>query len=333
MSVPARVERSRAFTLIELLVVIAIIAILIGLLLPAVQKVREAANRMRCQNNLKQLALAYHNYHGSYNELPTGGRRGTAILYLIGWPADIFPFIEEGARYQQLQAMAGTGGTGLDFIQPWRLGTTVGADPIFREKTVKMFVCPTSSLGVLSPDAGTFPTIPAIEARQQGALHYRAVAGSTTEDQVPGLVPGANSAYNIWRSGLVYIESRTKLASVTDGTSNTLMIGELSEPGWDVGSLNDKGIEPWTYGYYNYFSNGIWSGGRAVNHKAVHLPLNYKGTSFTIGQTPFRSGHAGGVNFAFGDGSVRLLVESIPLQTLQAYATRAGQMDAVIPTD
>src|SRR5262245_54536890 len=111
--------RRLAFTLIELLVVIAIIAILIALLVPAVQKVREAAARAQCQNNIKQISVAMHNYHDANRKLPSGGEK-TGPLYLIGWPGKIFPYIEQQARRQDIEAMA------PNFLmtrQPWRLKT------------------------------------------------------------------------------------------------------------------------------------------------------------------------------------------------------------------
>ena len=93
------------FTLVELLVVIAIIGILVGLLLPAVQAAREAARRMQCTNNLKQLALAFHNHHDTFRSFPTGGQEKTGSLYVIGWPGKIFPYFEQGNLRNRIDSM------------------------------------------------------------------------------------------------------------------------------------------------------------------------------------------------------------------------------------
>ena len=316
-------RRRVGFTLIELLVVIAIIAILIGLLLPAVQKVREAAARMSCSNNLKQLGLAMHNYHDSVGNLPTGGDKASGVRYVIGWPAQIFPYFEEGNRRTTID---GYTANAILTVMPWRFTAAPhnGADPLYTSP-IKTLTCPASELGGASPDAWT-TTNPDVNAARQGALHYRANGGSATVD----LVQGTQSRHAWYtKSGVIYPNSKVKLTDITDGTSNTLLFGETSSAqGRPLVSRSWGGIQPWTWGYYNYASlstppndNNGWL---MIDHKVVTYPIGYAGSFFT-NETPFTSAHAsGGVNIALCDGSIRFLSKSTSLNTLQRLATRSG---------
>jgi prepilin-type N-terminal cleavage/methylation domain-containing protein/prepilin-type processing-associated H-X9-DG protein len=312
----------RAFTLIELLVVIAIIGVLVALLLPAVQKVREAAARMQCANNLKQIGLALHNYHDSYQVLPTGGKKPMPVAYPIGWAGFILPYIEEDNRYRQAAALSPQG---LDAVNPWRSTASWARSPLFTSP-IKVYACPSSELGNLSPDAAESSTQP--NGKYQAALHYRANAGATS---VP-LVAGAYSVHSKWsNSGVIYPTSQTRLTDITDGTSNTLLVGETSSargrtspPGSCSGWC---GIQSWTWGYYYY---GEGQGWLMIDHKIVAWPIGYTGT-FLVNETPFTSNHPGGVNVVFGDGSVRFLTKEIPLTTLQALATRATGEVVTLP--
>jgi prepilin-type N-terminal cleavage/methylation domain-containing protein/prepilin-type processing-associated H-X9-DG protein len=310
-----------AFTLIELLVVIAIIAILIGLLLPAVQKVREAAARMQCGNNLKQLGLAFHMHHDTIGHLPTGGDKRSGVRYVIGWPGHILPFMEQDNRRRGIDGMAANA---LYFIMPWRFRTAPhnGANPIFTDP-VKIFVCPSSELGSLSPDAWT--THADINARNQAALHYRANGGSSNV----GLVRGTWSRHAWYTtSGVIYPNSKVTLTDITDGTSNTILLCETSSAiGRPLVSRSWGGIQPWTWGYYNYASLSSPPnddiGWLMIDHKAITYPIGYTGSFFT-NETPFTSNHTGGVNCLLCDGSVRYLTRNTDLNTLHMLATRSG---------
>jgi len=317
-------RRPQGFTLIELLVVIAIIAVLIGLLLPAVQKVREAAQRMTCANNLHQLALAMHSYHDAAESLPTGGDGRSGVRYVIGWPALLMPFIEEGSRRQAIDALYPNA---LYYVMPWRLTAPPhnGTSALFTSP-VKTFVCPASELGPLSPDSYSAPSIPEITAVNQGALHYRANGGSPNV----GFVRGTWSRHAWYStSGVIYPLSKVRFTDITDGTSTTLLLGETSSArGRPLLSRGWGGIQPWTWGYYDYTGatnppdpNNGWL---MIDHKVVTYPIGYAGSFFT-NETPFTSSHAsGGVNVALCDGSVRFLPPSTNLGTLQMMATRAG---------
>src|SRR5262245_17521959 len=320
----------RAFTLIELLVVIAIIAVLIGLLLPAVQKVRDAAARMQCANNLKQLGLALHHYHDAEGQLPTGGDGRSGVRYAIGWPGLLMPYFEEDNRRRAIDALTPNA---LYVIQPWRATAPPhnGTSPLFTSP-VKAFVCPGSELGPLSPDSYVAAAYPELTAVNQGALHYRANGGSPNVGFVQGIW-SRHAWYST--SGVIYPESKVKLTDITDGTSNTLLLGETSSArGRPLLSRGWGGIQPWTWGYYDYRQaapanpNNGWL---MIDHKVVTYPIGYAG-SFYTNETPFTSNHGGGgANVVMCDGSVRFLPQSTNLLTLQMMATRAG--GEVIPSN
>lgn len=204
--------RRNAFTLIELLVVIAIIAVLIALLLPAVQQAREAARRAQCKNNLKQLGIAFHNYHDTFSILPHGPTPTVAgdASYRMGWAARLFPYYDQATRLMAMEKLASNP---LSRLQPWRNDTAphFGGDPIWGP--VPTLACPSSPDGDRARDYA----IPTFEFRgSQGALHYRACTGSINEIVTP-IPTDANRRYAT--SGLIYPMSRVRFANITDGLS------------------------------------------------------------------------------------------------------------------
>jgi prepilin-type N-terminal cleavage/methylation domain-containing protein/prepilin-type processing-associated H-X9-DG protein len=352
-----RIARSRpAFTLIELLVVIAIIAVLIGLLLPAVQKVREAANRMSCSNNLKQLSLGHHTYHDTYGVLVTGGRnenyRTFGFVNSVGWTWKLFPFIEQDNRYRAILALDPARQI-HDYLSPAhypRPGSEVdrwgyGRNPVWLEGS-KAFTCPSSALQPGSPDI-TIPAVSAVElpGMKHATLCYRANGGSPVQWNSDGTATDAYQLKNspkgrdYWYTinGVIYPLSKTKLSSITDGTSNTILLGETSAViGRALGSAGNGGLWPWTYGYrwggiQDGTPTGIDAGWFMIDHKIVANPINFSGRNFRLNETPFTSSHAGGVNMSFCDGSVRFMAQTTDLKILQMLATRSGGEVVTLP--
>jgi prepilin-type N-terminal cleavage/methylation domain-containing protein/prepilin-type processing-associated H-X9-DG protein len=352
--VSLRNRSRRGFTLIELLVVIAIIAILIGLLLPAVQKVREAAARMSCSNNLKQLALGLHNFHDQNQRLPPGAANDmppfgtdTAQQWGSSWKVYILPFIEQDAIFRQWTFNRnGANGSGYNAAANINLVATV---------TIKPFRCPSSPV----PDRMASRGGVNVQIMNDS---YTGIAGSV----MPGITPSPTPQVNVTccnggtalatDNGILSAGSKVTLVGITDGTSNTWMVGEQSDhvrdqnrqpitAGYSAGCGNSGGLYGWTMGaaHGNGQTSANWTGdGRHFNCTSLRYQINQTGilTAGTAGNTatahnagmhndagtnfPLSSGHSGGVNIALGDGSIRFFTNSLSTTVISAYATKAG---------
>lgn len=292
----AKRDRSRGFTLIELLVVIAIIGVLIALLLPAVQAAREAARRAQCTNNLKQLGLAVLNYESSNGCFPAGHfpQRNVSGAFSLGVSCFIhmLPYAEQSAAYNSYNfglAIRAPGNATIPSVGVSSLWCPSDPD-VSKSKPYDAFY-------MYAPPglSQQFSSYGGNRGMYYGAVYY---------DQTGGNAPG----FNAWRSamtGTIYDSSSTKIADITDGSSNTFLFGEHAH---GILSPDDQSYNHW-------WNSGWWSD-------------NYFDTSYTINAhrkllgeinngwwwVPFEatsSFHPGGANFAFCDGSVKFLKESI----------------------
>ena len=295
----------RAFTLVELLVVIGIIAVLIGLLLPAVQQVRAAAARTQCQNNLKQVGLALHAYHDGQGRLPPGmgGYAAREPYPFLFWPYRLAPHLEQDAAWRQVEA---------DYARV--RNPFAGVPPhAGRDRKLPAFACPTDWR------VGTAWTV----QTRSGFAHvthtsYLGVAGLTAAKA----------------DGVLSFGSRVRLNDITDGTSSTVVVGERP-PSGDL-------VYGWLYAGTGYDLRGTLDavmGVRETNplpdpvYQACGpgpFPLAAGRTDDPCAAFRYWSLHPGGANFVFGDGSVRLLTYSADA-VLPALATRAGGEAVAVP--
>src|SRR5262245_5992339 len=315
-----RSSRRRGFTLIELLVVIAIIAVLIGLLLPAVQKVREAANRMTCTNNLKQIALAAHNYASAYGMLPPGYHGPEPNIHYpyaghlntppqtdantprwIGSLVYLLPFVEQENIYKQLKTINDTGNPAS-----WRYWWQLNPDWTLAHSRIKMFLCPSDPAlpgdvtagsaalmhsydpGVVdSPRAAGVVMYYFAGAKTLGKTNYTGVAGPGWNDGTTQAPSSLNANYRPY-TGIFTNRSRVAITDVTDGSSNTLLFGEGL--GGNFPGTRDF---QWTW---------MGTGAMATFRGLCNGP---DGSATAANWAGFASAHPGVVLFSFGDGSVR----------------------------
>jgi len=324
--------RRRGFTLIELLVVIAIIAILIGLLLPAVQQAREAARRVQCKNNLKQMGLALHNYHDVFNRFPAamtfvaGSSDQTSACLNVA----ILPYLEQ-ANLQNL----------LDPSVPWFF---VPADVARRQ--LPIFACPTDT----APSATTYPFIQSFGLPVGGTFGNSSYGHSIGLNDALCFSPGLGGRPVTPESGLFAFHSFYRMRDILDGSSNTFAVGEAaaglpichgigcsqpdpagqrSSQGWLIGGHTQPG---WAAAGFVYSGNKCSTVERMnktpVTDSVHDVPNTFDcRPSFRGGPhwvSNFRSLHKGGCHFLFADGSVSFLSENIDMNVYRGLSTIQG---------
>lgn len=329
--VPLRSKR--AFTLVELLVVIAIIGILIALLLPAVQAAREAARRVQCTNNLKQHALGLHNYHGAKKSFPAGA----VSMNQLCWRCYVLPYIEETSVYQQM--------VGYDTFNkaksiPCEVTGAINnaghksAGLIGAENRLASFICPSAT----DHDQDSVSSSWLTDGRKPYVGHYLGISGPLginpmtkvkyrsvlTVDDSP-----TSSREGFALEGILGANFVVKIKDITDGTSKTLMLGEIYHGGkhsWLRGmSLtgNNQPFDPVSFSNPTTNSTQHISGCKNVRY-AINTPID------TNNDMAMQSKHSGGANFALADGGVRFISENIDMSLYLSICSKgAGEAVAV----
>jgi prepilin-type N-terminal cleavage/methylation domain-containing protein/prepilin-type processing-associated H-X9-DG protein len=304
--------RSRGFTLVELLVVIAIIGILVGLLLPAVQAAREAARRMSCSNNMKQIGLGLHNYESAIKRLPFGWNNHGTL-----WSAMILPYLEQTNLYNTLSFSEAIN---------W---DAANQNRDACETVLPVYRCPSMPLPEHMNYNGIARRVPA---------SYRGVGGTivssdddSTKVAVAPLSAAATKSFEDPKlDGTFYVCSSTRFGDVTDGLSNTIFVGEShTDPDF---SKDGQGMDFWVIGspQVDPCSCSGGSGGTEASESAgsmivqINAQLRTPAISGELMEVAFGSYHTGGAMFLMGDGSVTFLSDSTDMLVYRALGSRNG---------
>jgi prepilin-type N-terminal cleavage/methylation domain-containing protein len=304
----ARWPRRLAFTLVELLVVIAIIGTLVGLLLPAVQAARESARRSSCQNNLKQIGVALHNYHDATRGFPKGNRCTTSALPPMSvspgdptatrepWTVAILPYTENVALYSRFdlnQAFS----SHVDQSNQQTILPGTNPNPAAQNTRNPLFNCPSD------------PGVPAAPLKNN---YFGVMGGVSLGVTGPAWVsPNAGTAYEIYNNGILFLNSEMKIKDITDGTSKTFLVGETiyqysptTHYGWGQGARtrsDDTGA--------HCFLQNVAATNHPINSKANLDALGFH--PHRIWQGTFSSSHPGGAQFLTADGGVWFVSENV----------------------
>jgi prepilin-type N-terminal cleavage/methylation domain-containing protein/prepilin-type processing-associated H-X9-DG protein len=331
-----RSSRPRGFTLIELLVVIAIIAVLIGLLLPAVQKVREAAARIKCANTLKQVGLALHNYHDANGVLPPacwkervpGSPSGANSVTAYYWNFMLLPYLEQSALYASMPFVKNPNWGASPYIEGLRtpiplLRCPSTSDPEIQDHPMSnqsgISVWYQTSYGVVSSGSIYNPLVPGSSAHSTNAFQ-------------DGTAGGPNGPFGFQRlmSPLLdgpFVQNATiRLTDIADGTSNTAGVGERYRPALDNPASGDN-IQTFIYNSLGHpltnTRHPLFSGTTGMPFNLEIPPLDNR-SNYTLMWMGFRSRHSGGLNFGFMDGSVRFFTTNTSDAARQAMGSMAG---------
>lgn len=317
----SQAKQRRGVTLIELLVVISIIGTLISLLLPAVQKAREAARRISCSNNLKQIALASHNFHDTFKKFPTGARlpvypngpNGVSTGGTNLW-VQLLPYFEQDNLHK-------------NWDDKDNRNNVKGERKATQAQVIQILLCPSDPLPrtVVKQSAGFAPPW------CFGFYGMGSYGGSAGKRSVPPGIPPAFAG--ISRDGIFFIDSSVGFANITDGSSNTFLFGERyhHDPTFDLRQpLVLPGTAPIAeMGKWGFVAGPVGVMANVTLHTQVlinyRMPSNGSSVDLFNRACAFGSGHVHGANFAFAGGSVRFVFDTIPLTTLQALSTRADE--------
>jgi len=306
----SKYHRSSGFTLVELLVVIAIIGILIAMLLPAVQSVREAARRVQCSNNLRQISLALHNYESAFQTFPASGIQSNQM----SWAVIILPFIEQNNLYDSMDLSPGN----------WRLH---GRNAAVKGVLVPAYQCPSAPDDALFSRYPIDSPDPLMHENDVRTLHYQAVLGPTGLNTLTGqqyqVLTNPNAVFGpVALQGAFgssdrspansnfIIPGKNRFSDITDGTSNTLLLGEFAWAGHTL-------WRSWIRGWW-----GDANGTLLYTSKNVTNPINSRISLWN--DSSFGSQHPGGAQFSRADGSVQFFVQSLDMNVYRSIASRDG---------
>ncbi|UUO08280.1 DUF1559 domain-containing protein [Blastopirellula sp. J2-11] len=331
-----RSRTSSGFTLVELLVVIAIIGVLIALLLPAVQQAREAARRMSCQNNLKQIGLALQNYHDTYGRFPAGAIATSRPEPYIGftganWRISLLPYMDQMPAYQQ-----------LDFRTGYFWAHTSGFPQALADLRVPMFQCPSSAFEMTNrTDLSLSGRTSGGVERNGQVMDYVGVVGAYPDPAGrSGVCTGSSSLVGgaFCENGMMRTLRGTGLQECVDGSSNTIVIAEQSGQvnGVEISANTLGGWHGWVFNSGTHYTeqtdistyvgssmytsgittvrlapNAFWNSGAPSNAKLPYAP-----------NTILNSYHPGGIQTAFADGSVHFVSEVVDLDMLRKLSVR-----------